>query len=76
MLRCKDVADRASDYVNRDLPLVERLQVWWHLSMCYVCRRYVRQMRQAVALLRRMGRETAAPSDDDAQALFRSSHKK
>lgn len=76
MLRCKDVAEVASDYVNRDLSLVKRLQVWWHLKMCAVCARYVQQIRHAVAVLRRVGRDAPAPSEDAARSLFRSAQKK
>jgi hypothetical protein len=75
MLRCKDVAEVASDYVNRDLSLVKRLQVWWHLRMCVVCTRYVQQIRHAVAVLRQVGRDAPGSTEDAARSLFRSAQK-
>lgn len=79
MLSCRDVAGVASDYINRDLTLRQRLAVRFHLGMCRFCNRYIRQMRRTVAFLRRFGRaeasrgaEDAARVEDAARDLFRS----
>lgn len=52
MLKCKDVAELASRYVDHDLGVMQRAQIRLHLMMCRHCTRYVRQLRQTVALLK------------------------
>jgi hypothetical protein len=42
MLSCREVTERASDYLDRALPLRQRLAVRLHLFMCQHCRRYLR----------------------------------
>lgn len=65
MLSCREVTRRASDYVDRELPLHERLAVWFHLLMCVKCRRLIRHVRYLVAALRKR-LETAARTVDAA----------
>ncbi len=72
MLRCRDVADLASDYVDGDLRRSRRLAVRLHLTICRLCRRYVRQLRETVRLLRGLRRETEAGHEELARTLFRS----
>lgn len=54
MLSCREVTERASDYLDRALPLWQRLAVRLHLFMCQHCRRYLRQLRAVVTALGRM----------------------
>ena len=63
MLECKDVADGASDYIDGRMPLTPRLAVWLHLSMCALCRAYVRQLRRTVDVLQRVGGEDEPTPD-------------
>jgi len=52
MLSCRDLANRvASDYIDRQLNVRERLAVWLHLTVCDNCRRFIRRLRQVRALL-------------------------
>jgi anti-sigma factor RsiW len=55
VLTCREIAERVTDYIERDLPWRDRLRYRAHLALCAACRRYVSQMRQASALLRRLG---------------------
>ncbi|MCC7241511.1 MAG: zf-HC2 domain-containing protein [Acidobacteria bacterium] len=76
MLRCRDVARLASDYINGDLSWRQRLAIRAHLLMCRHCSRYLLQMRQAVALVRRLGRSgrtsrRPADAEEDARSIFR-----
>ena len=73
MLRCRDVADLSSDYVNGDLTWSRRFAVRLHLTICRFCRRYVRQMRETVGLLRGLRRETK--HEELARTLFRSTRR-
>ena len=62
MLTCRDIAAQVTDHVDHKLSCGQRLKYWMHLSMCAVCRRYVRQMRLTRAALcgrEEMGRETS-----------------
>ncbi|WP_339617176.1 hypothetical protein [uncultured Gilvimarinus sp.] len=68
MLSCRDVAKRASDYLDeRDSPKGQpSLQIRLHLMLCSNCRRFVRHMhsaRQLAALVQR-GRERSEQGDE------------
>lgn len=72
MLNCREVSDRASDFLDRALPWHTRLAVRLHLLMCRACREYVRQLSLVVTTLRRMPRQ--APDERVSarlQAVFR-----
>lgn len=51
MLSCREVTDKASDYLDDALPLGQRMALRMHLAMCRHCRRYLRQLRATVAAL-------------------------
>lgn len=74
-LRCRNVAELASDYLDGSVSWHRRLAVQLHLLFCRICRRYVGQMRQTVHVLRSSGKGEAPPSHDQARSLFRSSRK-
>ncbi|MEW6322289.1 MAG: zf-HC2 domain-containing protein [Acidobacteriota bacterium] len=61
MLNCRDVTERVTDYLERDLSWWERLWFRLHLAMCAACRRYVAQMRTTTQLLRQLGERPADP---------------
>ncbi len=67
MLNCREVSERASDYLDAALPFRVRLQVRLHLLMCRFCREYVRQMALIVRTLGRLPRDE--PSADAQRAL-------
>jgi predicted anti-sigma-YlaC factor YlaD len=72
MLNCREVSERASDFLDAALPYRERLQVRLHLLMCRICREYVRQMTFVVRTLRRLPR-VGPPDERHAMllAMFR-----
>lgn len=75
MLNCREITERASDFLDGALPWHVRVQVRLHLMMCRFCREYVRQMALVVGTLRRLPRQQ--PSVDtqrDLLALFRAEH--
>jgi anti-sigma factor RsiW len=75
MLTCKDVTERVTAYVERELTWPERVQYWLHLAVCEVCRRYVTQMRTTTSLVRRLGDDVplapAPPLDPALRAALR-----
>lgn len=52
LLSCRDVTERATDLMERRLPLREWLAMKVHLGMCHACRNYMDQLRKTVGLLR------------------------
>ncbi len=54
LLRCRDMPELASDYLDHTLPLRRRLAVRLHLAICTACTAYYAQMRKTIALLRGM----------------------
>jgi len=63
MLSCKDLAAKASDYLDGELPLRTRMQIRLHTFLCDNCRRYLHQLRLAVGAL---ALSADAPHDDRA----------
>lgn len=51
MLNCRDVTQHASDYLDKTLPLGQRLRLRLHLFMCIHCRRYLKQLRATIGLI-------------------------
>lgn len=62
MLKCRDVADRASAFADHDLPWRDRMAMRFHMAMCGPCRRYVSQMLQTIGLAAAT-RAAAGPAD-------------
>ncbi len=60
---------RLSDYLDGELPLSERARVDRHLDGCERCRRELRELRETVALLRRLPEPD--PPADFADAVMR-----
>ena len=68
MLNCKEITERASDFLDATLPWHVRLQVRLHLMMCRFCQEYVRQLSLVVRTLRRLPKEEA-PADTQRELL-------
>lgn len=85
MLTCRDLAERATDYLEGDLSLWHRLRVRVHLNMCARCRAYLGQMRKTVRVLRGISCAAAgavpddgaslAPLPDELRRAFRATHR-
>ena len=77
MLNCREITERASDFIDARLPWRVRMEVRLHLMMCRFCREYVRQMTLVVGALRRLrGADAPSAASDDLLALFRTEHSK
>jgi hypothetical protein len=64
MLKCRDIAERASDYVDRNQSFGQRMEVAFHLLMCGKCRAFIRHLRIALLYFRGL----PPPQLDDAEA--------
>lgn len=74
MLSCRQLTEHASDYLDRELGLWQRLQVRFHLAFCHHCRRYVAQIERTVATMRHLPKEP--PSPEIAAAVLGALRKK
>ena len=45
LLKCKDVAFLASDYLDKNLTNSISLRLRWHLMLCANCRRFVKHLQ-------------------------------
>ncbi|WAG80463.1 zf-HC2 domain-containing protein [Metapseudomonas furukawaii] len=71
MLTCKELVARSSDLLDGQLGFRERLAVRRHLVLCRNCRRFIKQMKLAQAVVRQMPDEPPADADDLAERLAR-----
>lgn len=72
MLTCREVTERANDYVDGEFGFWASMEVRFHLFACKYCRGFVGQMRTVVGLVRR--REEPSPSaeiDGELLTAFR-----
>lgn len=51
VLRCRDVSEKATDYLEGALPPRQWLAMRWHLLLCGMCRAYLDQLRKTARLL-------------------------
>ncbi len=63
MLKCRDVAREASDYLDKTQPWPRRLVLWFHLLICVHCRRFLRHLHITRRLGQLRGAATTQPED-------------
>jgi predicted anti-sigma-YlaC factor YlaD len=51
MLRCLDITELVTDYLEGRMTLADRMRFQMHIGMCKHCRAYLRQMRQTIQTL-------------------------
>ena len=67
MLKCRDVSEQATDYMEGALPWRRWLGMRLHLFLCGMCRAYLDQLQKTVALLR--GRALPEPPAEMEERL-------
>jgi predicted anti-sigma-YlaC factor YlaD len=65
MPTCQEVAEQATEYLEKAMPRRERLGVWAHLRVCPNCRTYLRQFMGTIALTRRAAAAAPPPPHDE-----------
>lgn len=50
MMSCSEITELVTAYLDRRMPLSQRMAFRMHMLMCPHCRRYLRQVRATVAL--------------------------
>lgn len=72
MLNCREVTSLASDYLDGALPRPTRLGIRFHLLMCWMCRRYLRQLELTTKVLRGLaGRDEPVEPSAPVRDVFR-----
>ena len=59
MLKCRDVAQHASAFIDGQIPWHQRPAWYLHLLVCHHCRRFVRHLRTTIQVAGRLGRRPA-----------------
>jgi anti-sigma factor RsiW len=70
MIRCINLVELVTDYLEGRLGFWMRAQLEWHLLFCPHCRAYLQQMKATVRALGRLP-EVRLPADVEAELLRR-----
>ena len=65
MPTCQEVAEQATEYLEKAMRPRGRLGVWAHLRVCPNCRTHLRQFTDTIALARRAGAGPPARDEED-----------
>ena len=60
-LTCRELAERASQYLDHRLPLSIKVRVVLHLALCAGCRAYVKQISLVSSALRNLPKRYPSP---------------
>jgi hypothetical protein len=81
MFNCREVSRLVSESMDRDLGILERTGIRFHLMMCRHCARFGQQLRWIRNMIRSQGEEVAQPlkmdpiSKEELKKLLRKSRK-
>jgi hypothetical protein len=67
MLMCRELSEQASEFLEGRMTWRDRGASWLHIMMCRHCRRYLHQLRLAIAALAQMRRP---PSPVDVSSVL------
>tara|TARA_R110002072_G_scaffold136124_3_gene278317 strand:+ start:23705 stop:23944 length:240 start_codon:yes stop_codon:yes gene_type:complete len=69
MLKCREVAELANEYIDKELPWHKTIAMGFHLSMCKHCSGFVQKLRLVVTLVKEQPPETLC--DQDAEDIVK-----
>lgn len=69
MLKCREIEQLASDYLDKDLSFRQRIAFKMHLFVCHNCRNYVRQLKSTIFSIRLMPVKQTVVIDDKIKNL-------
>ena len=61
-MTCQEFVEIVTDYLEGSMTFWERIRFHLHLGLCFGCRVYLRQMKQAVHTLGRLPQEPVPPA--------------
>lgn len=67
MLKCREVAKMANDYIDKELPWHQSMAMGLHLSMCKHCSGFVRKLRLVITVVQKQAPESI--SDEEAEEI-------
>jgi predicted anti-sigma-YlaC factor YlaD len=77
MPTCREVAEQATEYLEKAMPRQQRLGVWAHLRLCPNCRAFLRQLVRTITLARRAAgtadARPPAPEEDRLVGIMKAS---
>lgn len=65
MLKCREVAELANDYIDKQLPWHTSMAMGLHLSMCRHCSGFVNKLRLVVTLVKERPDEPVSDLEAD-----------
>jgi len=68
-LPCQEVVELVTEYLERTLLPEMQTKVDEHLAQCHSCTIYYKQVRQTIAMLRRLSQEPTLPETREALLL-------
>ncbi len=68
MLSCRDLAEKASDHIEKKLSFREALSYRLHLFLCGYCRKFVRHLKTTIEFGQRLP-EPEPLSDEEAEKI-------
>lgn len=66
MFSCKDIHDRASQFIDGDCSMSTKAGVLMHNLMCGNCRLFVKQLRQTIVVIKKMPVQQHSNQEIDA----------
>ena len=70
MLSCKDITEKANQYLDNELSFSMRMKIKIHLFMCVNCKNYIKQLKQTIlALGKFQDPRTLETSDKDVEQI-------
>ena len=70
MPSCKDITEHSSDYLDRNLSLVQRLGFRMHLFMCVNCRRYLDQFKLTIKTVGKIKQAETEANDQQVEIIM------
>ncbi|NRB37436.1 MAG: anti-sigma factor [Pseudomonadales bacterium] len=68
MLKCKDIAEQSSEFVDQQFSMKQKAAYFFHLLMCGQCRRYIQQFRLMIKQSKNLQQKPI--SDETAEKIL------
>ncbi len=66
MLKCQQIAEQASAYVDKEMGPLQRMRYRFHLVLCANCRRFVANFSRGIEMVRRLSKPQISEQQLDA----------
>jgi len=78
MLTCREIASSVTDYLERKMPLLERIRVGHHIRKCRGCQEFISNMKNTVEFTQAIDDECACNEETkkNLSSIFKSWHEK